>query len=1200
MDEDDFDEFDDIPEEDLLLALTQATDQQHQNQTWNGQGRSSGPSHSHSHGSSVARTPGRSAFPLSSRSTHNPVGGSLELDMDVDDIPSDAFNSSPENNNDDLGQSWGQRPPANPSQNMRQTTLWGNTLNQNRPSMPRSQSFTSRPFVADLPPEIPTHHELNHEELGTWVYPLNLGAIRDYQYTIVKNGLFKNTLVALPTGLGKTFIAATVILNYLRWTKDAQVVFVAPTKPLAEQQVQACLSVAGIPRSQATLLTGETNASIREGEWEKRRLFFMTPQTLMNDLSKGIANPKKIVLLVIDEAHRATGNYAYVKVIEFIRRFSKSFRVLALTATPGSSVEAVQDVINNLEIAHVEIRTEESLDIRKYVHSRNTEIVTFDPSDEMNEISSLFTKALTPLVDKLAAQNIYTPRDPMSLTTFGLMKTKSEWMQGPGRHANDGLKFSMFAVFATLMGLAHSIKLFKFHGIKPLYHNLAEFRNSEEAKTKGGSKMKRQVLDNPDFQKMMRMLEAWMKLDDFIGHPKLTHLCQVLVNHYMDAGENSATRSIVFSEYRDSAEEIVRLLNKQPLIKATVFVGQADSKRSDGMTQGQQRETIEKFKNGVFNVLVATSIGEEGLDIGQVDLIVCYDASSSPIRMLQRMGRTGRKRAGNVVLLLMKGKEEDKFQEAKLNYQKMQEMICDGSHFAYRHDLSTRILPRTMRPEVDKRMVEIPVENTQDPSLPEPKKTKAKKKAAPKRFNMPDGVITGFITASMIGKPGAEAASAKKSTTAKKTTPAKKATPVRKTTKAAKPAQSDDLVPLPEVSKVLLSQSQTLDLNRQYRELPPGLSGQGPLMISAPSMKAFPDAQRTLRPFVNVPHGEYTKRCVELFDTLGKSQDVSTSDIKPYGDTDFSGWESLPCVPFADDDDLGSKATTPASRAPAKKRSRAVEEDDDDDVVEVVPKPKKSRVIRDDDDEADPKPKKSRATKQDNPDPKPKKPRATAASKGGKAKNTTSKPSAAVATKTVAAKTAVNTKTGKIANRNSRIANFSISSDENDHNDEPEDEEEEEPTTIAPAASRARARGRQPKGRRAGGGSTNEDYGDSCLRTSDMDETDGSDDGADLVGFVLDDNEITSSMQREMMTSPLTAARRERKRQRKLATVREDVEEDEGEYYVPVELTVSSDDDDDDGLPDIGGLATSRRRAGAEGAKGRRRRIVINSDDEME
>src|SRR5688572_33414307 len=112
------------------------------------------------------------------------------------------------------------------------------------------------------------------------------------------------------------------------------------------------------------------------------------------------------------------------------------------------------------------------------------------------------------------------------------------------------------------------------------------------------------------------------------------------------------------------------------------------------MKQKQQIETIEKFKNGVYNVLVATSIGEEGLDIGQVDLIVCYDASSSPIRMLQRMGRTGRKRAGRIVLLLMQGKEEENYARSKDSYTAMQKLICEGSRFNFRHDLSDRIVPR--------------------------------------------------------------------------------------------------------------------------------------------------------------------------------------------------------------------------------------------------------------------------------------------------------------------------------------------------------------------------------------------------------------------------------------------------------------------------------------------------------------------------
>lgn len=748
---------------------------------------------------------------------------------------------------------------------------------------------------------------------------MNLGAIRDYQYSIVKNGLYHNTLVALPTGLGKTFIAATVMLNFFRWTQNAKIVFVAPTKPLVSQQVEACLNIAGIPRSQATLLTGETPPALREGEWASKRLFFMTPQTMMNDLSKGFADPKSIALIVIDEAHRATGDYAYVKVVEFLRRFNKSFRVLALTATPGSSVEAVQAVIDSLGVSHVEIRTEESIDIRQYVHSKNEEIVALEPSDEILRIRELFSKALKPFVDKLSQQNIYYGRDPMSLTTFGLMKARQDWMNGPGKHVNQGLKFAMMAVFTMLQSLAHSIKLLEFHGIKPFYDNLAEFRSQSEDKGEKGSKNKRQLTQDASFQEMMGIVEKWLKRDNFVGHPKITCLCTTLLNHFMDAGVGSNTRAIVFCEYRDSAEELVRVLNKhKPLISAAVFVGQADSKRSEGMKQKQQIETIERFKSGGFNVLVATSIGEEGLDIGQVDLIVCYDASSSPIRMLQRMGRTGRKRAGKVVMLLMKGKEEEKFAKAKDNYEQMQKMICDGARFLFRHDLSTRILPRSVVPEVDKQHIEIPIENSQDTSLPEPKKTKAglRKKPTKKKFNMPDGVMTGFTKASDIGKPVGAA-------------------------KKTQPVVREELVDIPALDSVCLDDRQAKELDVLYKYVP--YQGADAEAVDHIDSTRFPRAQRSLRPTAQLQHGAHTKKCVRLFRRLGNSQDKANEFIDPYGQYDADDWEKLPAPSFADDTDPEISECAPMpKRARGRKGPQPVAEitcdgmsPEDEDVLEV-------------------------------------------------------------------------------------------------------------------------------------------------------------------------------------------------------------------------------------------------------------------------
>lgn len=858
--------------------------------------------------------------------------------IDLEDLPSDAFLSSPANGRGSAqsapqrGLTSGvQQPPriGGTVPAYRQTNLFGQTIRQESDPAP-NQAGRNRVFRADLPPEPPTHHELDSDAMKTWVYPTNLGPTRDYQFSIVKNGLFNNTLVALPTGLGKTFIAATIMLNFFRWMKSAKIIFVAPTKPLVSQQVDACFNIVGIPRSQTTLLTGEIAPALRAEEWESKRVFFMTPQTLEHDLSSGYADPKSIGLLVVDEAHRATGNYSYVKVVTFLRRFTSSFRILALTATPGSKVESVQEVIDNLGVSHVEIRTEESIDIRQYVHQRDEDIVLLDPSDEMNLVKELFSKALKPLVDKLSQQNIYYGRDPMALTAFGLLQARKEWMARAGQHVNQGVKFMMMATFSVLTSLAHGIKLLNFHGIKPFYDGLVQFREEAEQKGEKGPKTKRQILEHPSFQEMMDKIASWSKKDDFVSHPKLTYLADTVLNHFMDAGEGrdtgpTNTRIIVFSEYRDSAEEIVRVLNKhKPLIRAAVFVGQADSKRSGGMKQSEQIERIKKFKQGEFNVLVATSIGEEGLDIGQVDLIVCYDASASPIRMLQRMGRTGRKRAGRVVLLLMRGKEEDNYAKSKDGYEKMQLMICDGSRFNFRHDLSARIVPRDVRPEVDMKAIEIPVENTQVQGLPEPKRTRGKKKP-PKKFHMPDGVETGFTSvASMLGKKPA----------GKKPAPAKAKEP-------RKPAE-DEVVEVPPLSRVLLNPSQKNELNTTYKHL--SYHGSDPMEdIEQLDMTAHPDAQRRAQKTVHLKHGEYTKRCVKLLKTLAKGQSNSSPLSRQYNVSDADRYRKLNPPSYGPDTDDDATES-----GPARKKRKISPILDDSEIEELpaapsrLPKSKKS------------------------------------------------------------------------------------------------------------------------------------------------------------------------------------------------------------------------------------------------------------------
>ncbi|KAF1968963.1 P-loop containing nucleoside triphosphate hydrolase protein [Bimuria novae-zelandiae CBS 107.79] len=716
--------------------------------------------------------PGRQPAAYPKRPMTNGTLNHYDATQELADLPSDAFassSSSPQKHDDVELVSERRTRVVAPQTGLRQTTLFGRqTVNG---EIPQSQVNKRYNFVVDQKEEPPTHHKLDPEAIKTWVYPTNLGTIRDYQFNIVARGLFHNLLVALPTGLGKTFIAATIMLNWFRWTTEAQIVFVAPTKPLVAQQIDACFHICGIPRSCTTMLIGGVAPAVRAEEWASKRVFFMTPQTLINDLKHGYADPKKIVLLVADEAHRATGGYAYVEVVSFLRRFNNSFRVLALTATPGADVESVQKVIDGLDISRVEIRTESSLDISRYIHHRKVEKHVFKNTDEMQMCMDLYSQALQPSVNKVAGLNAYWSKDPLDITPFGITNARKKWALDAGKNASQGVKWMVHDVFTVLGSISQAMELLKYHGIGPFYVKLKDFKDTH-AQSK--SKTITSILNSEPFKKLIVRLQTWTSNENFVGHPKMEFLQQAILEHFANAEDRSGpdtavtqSRIMVFAHFRDSAEDIVRVLRRhQPMIRPRVFVGQSSSKNSDGMNQKEQLEVIEQFKAGTFNTLVATSIGEEGLDIGDLDLIVLYDSKASPIRMLQRMGRTGRKREGKVIFLQMEGKEVNDANKAKDSYEVMQQLIAEGSRFHFHDEISRRILPRDVQPVVERRVVNIPLENSQSDWLPEPKKKRGKApKKPPKKFHMPEGVLTGFVAAGRMDKEIAPRSRAKKAAT---------------------------------------------------------------------------------------------------------------------------------------------------------------------------------------------------------------------------------------------------------------------------------------------------------------------------------------------------------------------------------------------------------------------------------------------------
>lgn len=593
-----------------------------------------------------------------------------------------------------------------------------------------------------------THHVLNTEALHTWVFPTNY-AKRDYQFNMIRKALYTNVLVALPTGLGKTFIAAVVMYNWYRWAPKSKIIFLAPAKPLVTQQIEACYSICGIPAAQMAELTGGILKGRRTAAYNERRVFFLTPQTFRNDLANGLIKAKDISCIVVDEAHHATGNYAYVEVVRQMRQETDSFRLLALTATPGKTVEAVQEVIDALNISQIEIRNESSIDIRSYTHTKEIETILIDLSPEMTSIQTKFGKLLKPMMIKLSSLGAGITQDPTKLSAFAIREATLKLQReshGGGRQRSS----AAFVIGGILSSLAFNMELLNTHGIRPFYDAMVELRTSVKS-----SNNKKQIIKDPTFSSMMQEMEELLQDPAYTGHPKLDHLSGLILNHFQRAAEDGdkQTRVMIFSSLRVSAEAIVTLLKQHaPLVKPTPFFGQQAGKTGSGMSQKEQQQTIEKFKSGLFNVIVATSVGEEGLDIGEVDMIICYDSSSSPARMLQRMGRTGRKRDGQVFVLCVRGKEEMAFIRAKDAHKVMQKKIERGIDIKLSETVH-RIIPWNIDPECEERLLNVP---DNDKRSDRDLKTITRSKRQAKVFNMPEGAERGFVTARDLAGTGSK------------------------------------------------------------------------------------------------------------------------------------------------------------------------------------------------------------------------------------------------------------------------------------------------------------------------------------------------------------------------------------------------------------------------------------------------------------
>ncbi|KAH7281773.1 hypothetical protein KP509_36G062700 [Ceratopteris richardii] len=522
------------------------------------------------------------------------------------------------------------------------------------------------------------------EAAKTWVYPVNV-PMRDYQYSIVQTALFSNTLVSLPTGLGKTLIAAVVMYNFFRWFPAGKIVFTAPSRPLVLQQIEACHESVGIPQEYTIDMTGQMNPGQRSKVWQDKRVFFVTPQVFEKDIQSGSCPMKELVCLVVDEAHRAMGNYAYCVVIRKLMDSSIRLRILALTATPGSKQITIQSVVDNLRISRLEYRNEDDPDVKQYVHNRKLELVQVPMDSESLKIRDLFLEIVQPLVNRLCGFGVFYSKDAARLAPYEFLVARDKFRQAPPAAVDPRQFGEVEACFGAAITLYHIFKLLFSHGIRPAFEMLKE-------KLQSGL-----MGHNEKLQEIKIVMQK--HVNNGASSPKLRKLLELMADHF-EANDPCKTRVIIFTNFRESVKDILEALKVLgDTVKAMDFIGQSSGRGSKGQSQKVQQLVLQKFRMGGFNTIVATSIAEEGLDIMEVDLVICFDANISPLRMIQRMGRTGRKRDGRVIVLASEGAEHQGYLKKQAKTKVLGKHMHHGGIHCFNFHSSPRMVPHSIRPE---------------------------------------------------------------------------------------------------------------------------------------------------------------------------------------------------------------------------------------------------------------------------------------------------------------------------------------------------------------------------------------------------------------------------------------------------------------------------------------------------------------------
>ncbi|PSP84390.1 Hef nuclease [Halobacteriales archaeon QS_6_64_34] len=480
---------------------------------------------------------------------------------------------------------------------------------------------------------------------------------RRYQVELADTASGDHTLVCLPTGLGKTAVSLLVTARRLHEV-GGKSLLLAPTKPLVQQHAEFYREALTTPDEEIVVFTGEVRPDDRAALFEDATVIIATPQVVENDLVGNRIDLARVTHLTVDECHRATGDYAYNYIADRYHADAADPLVTAMSASPGDDEEAILQVCENLGLSEVAVMTEDDADVAEYTHDTDLDWTRIELPEVVIEIRDAINEVVADRLEQLKELGVTNKSSP-DLSERDIQGMQAELRKLMNNDQSEG--YQGMSLLAEIRKLRTAVTYVETQSVESLRRYFERLK--EVARSSGASKADQRLVSEPKIREAMGKAERY---DDL--HPKFRRTRMLLAE---TLGIENGERVIVFTESRDTAETLVDFLSDH--FTTRKFVGQSDTDGSEGMTQTEQQETLERFRNGEFEVLVSTSVAEEGLDVPEVDLVLFYEPVPTAIRAIQRKGRTGRQAKGRVVVLLAEDtRDEAYFWKARNDQKRMQ------------------------------------------------------------------------------------------------------------------------------------------------------------------------------------------------------------------------------------------------------------------------------------------------------------------------------------------------------------------------------------------------------------------------------------------------------------------------------------------------------------------------------------------------